>query len=156
MISSTERAAGRGGAACRRPVLVSALVVSCFLAGCGRGDGPRRFEVSGKVTFDDMPVPAGRIQFEPDTSKANKGPAGYARIKDGTYSTQQTGKGTVGGPHVVVILGFDGKPRPGVELDSGTPMFPEYRSTVDLPEEPTTKDFDVPGKKTEHSTSPGG
>ncbi len=145
MISSTERGTGRGGAACRGLVFVSALVVSCFLvAGCGRDDGPQRFEVSGKVTFDDMSVPAGRIQFEPDTSKGNKGPAGYAQIKDGTYSTQQTGKGTVGGPHVVVILGFDGKPRPEIELDSGTPIFPEYRATVELPKESTTKNFDVP------------
>ncbi len=131
-------------AVCRGLVFVLTAMLMCFLLGCGVGDGPQRFEVSGKVTFGGKPVPTGRIQFEPDTSKGNRGPAGYAEIKDGVYNTQQTGKGTVGGPHVVVILGFDGKPRPEAELDSGTPIFPDYRTTADLPEEPASKDFDVP------------
>ena len=147
MITSTERGADRGGSACRGLVSVSAFVVSCLLAGCARDDGPQRFDVWGKVTFDDRPVPVGRIQFEPDTSKGNQGPAGYTVIKDGTYSTEQIGKGTVGGPHIVVILGLDGKTAPGDETDGGAPMFPAYRTTVDLPKEPATKDFNVPGTK---------
>ena len=43
------------GVAVFMPVLV--------LAGCGRQSGPPRHELSGTVTFDGKPVPAGEIQF---------------------------------------------------------------------------------------------
>jgi hypothetical protein len=128
---------------------MTGMVVSCCLVGCGRDDGPLRFDVSGKVTFNNKPVPVGRIQFEPDSSQDNQGPAGYALIKDGTYSTQETGKGTVGGPHVVVMLGFDGKAAPAEEIVAGAPLFPKYRTTVDLPKETTTMDFDVPAMESD-------
>jgi len=45
-------------------------------------------------------VPVGTIVFEPDVTKGNKGAAGVARIKDGTFDTRQDdGRGKVGGPH---------------------------------------------------------
>ena len=121
-----------------------ALVTACLLIGCGRGDGPPRFDVSGKVTFGGQGVPAGRIQFQPDTSRGNQGPSGHAVITDGQYDTSLAGKGTVGGPHVVVISGFDGRPVPEAELAHGRPLFPEHRTTAELPKAATTLDFDVP------------
>jgi hypothetical protein len=53
--------------------------------------------------------------------------------------------GTVGGPHLVRILGLDGIPRG--ELVNGSPLFPEYNTTADLPKEDTTLDFEVPTRR---------
>ncbi len=126
-----------------RFLVVVVLLVGVGLAasGCGGSSGPARYRVSGKVTFKGQPVPAGRITFEPDAAKNNSGPAGYAEIKDGRYQTPAD-KGTVGGPHQVRIVGFDG--RPVGESPDGTPLFPEYRTTANLPKGEGTQDFDVP------------
>ena len=128
-------------------ILSSVLVLSCLLSGCQKDDGPQRFDVSGKATFGGMPVPVGRIRFEPDAYQGNHGPAGFATIKHGEHNTQQTGRGTVGGRQIVVIIGFDGKTDPTKEMAAGAPLFPEYRTTADLPQETTTVDFDVPNMK---------
>lgn len=123
--------------------MVVALLAGVGLAasGCGGSGGPTRYRVSGNVTFKGQPVPAGRITFEPDTAKNNSGPAGYAEIKDGRYETPAD-KGTVGGPHQVRIVGFDG--RPVGESPDGAPLFAEYRTAADLPPGDATQDFDVP------------
>jgi hypothetical protein len=86
-------------------------------------------------------VPVGRILFTP---VSGKDVAGFALIKDGVYDTREKGRGFSGGPQVVVISGFDGKPKPGSEIIAGLPLFPEYRVTVDLPRETTSKDFVIP------------
>ena len=110
--------------------------------GCDKG-GPARYDVSGTVTYQGQPVPIGSIVFEPDSTKGNSGASGSAQIKDGKYDTrEEDGTGTIGGPHLVRILGLDGKP--DGELTRGTPLFPEYGTTIDLPKETTTHDFDVP------------
>ena len=120
------------------PVLAFALAV--VLAGCGES-GPTRQRVSGKVTFDGKPVPAGQIVFEPDASAGNKGPAGSADISDGQYDTQAAGIGTVGGAHLVRITGLEGKPTGDARVN---PLFNTYETKVDLGQGPATKDFDVP------------
>ncbi len=124
-------------------VAVSTAVV--FLAGCGGSDdGPPRADVSGTVTFKGQPVPVGKIIFEPDTSKGNSGPQAFADIKDGKYSTAESGKGTVGGPHVIRINGWDGKPPNEVET-LGTLLFVDFTVNEELPKDAaTTKDIDVP------------
>jgi hypothetical protein len=116
-----------------------------LLAGaCGRG-GPHRYDVSGRATYQGRPIPAGVIFFDPDIRKGNDGPQGYAQIKNGHYDTAQTQTGTVGGPHLVRIQGFDGKP--GNELPMGAPMFREHQILADLPKRETTLDLDVPDAK---------
>ena len=45
---------------------ISLLVLAVAAAGCG-GDGANR--VSGKVTFNGKPLPAGKIYFTPDGAK---------------------------------------------------------------------------------------
>lgn len=121
---------------------VAVALVGLLVIGCGKG-GAARYDVSGSVTYEGQPVPVGSIVFEPDGSKGNSGPSGHAQIKDGKYDTTlEDGMGTVGGPHVVRIVGLDGKP--AGELTQGTPLFPAYSTTVDLPKETTTQDFDVP------------
>jgi hypothetical protein len=120
------------------------LAAFALVAGCSRGE--RLYHVAGNVTFAGKPVPKGTIVFEPDTSRGNQGSAGFAQIVNGHYDTRVgEGKGTVGGPHLVRILGLDGIPRG--ELVNGSPLFPEYNTTADLPKEDTTLDFEVPTRR---------
>jgi len=130
------------------------LLTGCLpLAGCGDRSG--RFNVSGKVTFDGKPIPAGRIYFDPDGSKGNRGLQGSAEIKDGQYDTARSRKGTTGGPVIVRIEGADGV-RTDDDHPNGKPLFPTYETTAELPKEPTTKDFDVPASaaKAKPATKP--
>jgi hypothetical protein len=132
------------------------------LAGCS-GDGT--YNVSGKVTFKNAPVPAGKIYFIPDGEKGNTGPTGYADIKDGSYNTSWSGgKGAVGGPTVVAIEGFD--PSSPAKVAKGDTsgeqtvkaLFPQYEFKVELPRSSTTKDFDVPAeaaKRRDTGENPG-
>lgn len=115
-----------------------------LLAGCNRG--PTRYEVSGTVTYQNKPLPAGVIFFTPDIRRGNDGPQGYAIIKEGHYATTDPGgKGMLGGAYTVRIEGFDGKP--GNELPLGKPLFTDYQTDVDFPKGETTQDFDVPVRK---------
>ena len=124
------------------PLLTVAL--ACSLAmGCA-DDGPGRYHVSGSATYAGKPIPQGSIRFIPDSKANNRGPAGFAVIENGRYDTSQSGKGTVGGPHLVLISGFDGQASPGEEMESGRPLFPDHRTCTDLPKETATRDFDVP------------
>jgi hypothetical protein len=111
-----------------------ALTLPLLLSGCDNGGDANRYHVSGTVTFNGNPVPQGSIQFLPDSVKGNEGPATNANIVDGRYDTTVSGRGTVGGAHIVVINGFDGQSRPEDELPFGKPLFTEYRTSVDLPQ----------------------
>jgi len=122
------------------------LLMLAVLPGCFGRSGPERFDVAGTVTHEGRPVPTGRIQFEPDAAQGNSGPAGFAVIENGRFDTASTGRGTVGGPHRVVIVGFDGNAQPDDELPHGRPLFPTYYTTAVLPKQRTTIDFDVPAK----------
>ena len=120
------------------------LLASLLLAGCDEA-GPARFDVSGTVTYDGKPLPAGRISFEPDASQDNTGPVGFATIKDGRYQTEP-GQGSGTGAYKAVIFGYDGIPD-AVEPDEspmGKPLFAPYTTDVDLSEGSPTQDFDVP------------
>jgi hypothetical protein len=107
------------------------------------------------VNFDGKPVPNGRIQFMPDSSKGNSGPPGYAQIKDGKFDTSaEGGKGHVGGPMIVSISGNDNS-ESGASPDETDPkapepksnvLFPNYQETFELPKETTTQDFNVPAE----------
>lgn len=112
------------------------------LAGCGAASGPPRYDVAGNVSFDGQPVQGGRVIFEPDAVQSNRGPAAYANIINGRYATD-AGRGTVGGPLVVRISGFEGKSAGG-EIPEGRQLFPEYRTKVELPRETAAHDFDIP------------
>lgn len=116
---------------------------SCLLAsGCGDG-APPAWDVSGTVTFNGKPVPAGRIYFNPDFSKGNDGPQGYADIRDGAFDTRKGGKGGCGGPTIAVIEGFDG----GDGVDPkflGNRLFLEFQVPIELAKAHSTKDFEVP------------
>lgn len=130
------------GVAARGCSLIMAVASVLFLSGCGGPSGPERYHVSGTVTFDGKPVPAGSVLFEPDKSKGNSGPAAGVKIKGGKYDTRIDGKGMVGGPHLVKIIGTDGV-APSEDFPEGTVLF-EYATTADLPKDEATQDFDVP------------
>lgn len=124
-------------------MLTSGVILAMSLAGCSGTDGPSQYELSGTVTFQGKPVPAGTITFEPDAVKGNRGPQGFATIKDGRYDTREDGRGSVGGAQVVRISGSDGIDA-GETFPTGKPLFEPYTTSVDLPKESSTHDFDVP------------
>ena len=123
-----------------------ALLVALSLAGCGTSaSGPQRHAVSGNVTFQGKPVPRGRIEFEPDASRGNRGPVGIAEIVDGRYATNRR-FGSVSGPLIVRIDGNDGMPRPNPEGwtdPNGSPLFTGHVETIDLPAGTATWDFQI-------------
>lgn len=102
-----------------------------LLAGCG-SSGPKKYTASGKITFDKQPIPSGTIYFTPDTAKKNMGPQGKAEIKNGEYRTDDK-FGFGAGPTVVEVIGMN-----------GDRIICQHKFNVDMPDEDTTKDFDVP------------
>ncbi len=123
-----------------------AALATTVLAGCG--SGPKLYHVSGRLTLDGQPIPAGYVYFEPDAAKGNDGTGGFAEVKDGRYDTRNRGKGVIGGPHHVRLAGFDGKPRfvGRAFMPFGDTIFADYTLAIDLPREDTTRDFNVPAK----------
>jgi len=113
--------------------------------GCSGPNGPARYEVHGTVTFDGRPVPAGEIVFEPDATQGNSGPQTRASIHNGEYCTPK-GKGSVPGPVLVQIRAYDGEPNP--ESQIGRELAPAYRTTLELPQENSKQNFDVPTSHT--------
>jgi len=112
-----------------------------LLAGCGPS-GPRRFHLSGTVTFRGQPVSSGTISFDPVEPGVG---GGFAFIVDGVYDTADGGRGHLGGKHVVRITGDTGKLLDPGNPDLGTAqLFPTYETTLDLPQRRDTKDFEVP------------
>ena len=121
------------------------FVLLLSIAGCG-SDGPQRFRVQGNVTYQDKPVAAGRVIFEPAVEQGNSGPAGYADIRQGEYETLAD-KGVVGGPHNVRVICLTGVPE-GEELAEGRMLCPEFRFELNLPQQKTTHDIQVPAQHT--------
>lgn len=123
------------------------MLLCGLMLGCGN-DGTQH--LSGTVTFQGKPVPAGKIYFLPDSSKNNTGPSGWADIKDGRYDTSAAGgSGVITGPMVVAIEGIDPRPPAGADPSgeiTTTVLFPRYETTIDLSSEDVTKDFEVPAE----------
>ena len=137
----------------RGPPSVVTLCLCVFVVfvaafGCHRNAGPARYDLTGTITYAGKPVPAGYILFAPDKSKGNDGPGADAEIKDGVYHTRLK-QGTVGGPHVATISGFDGKPSgQGPDVNPmGKPLFANVQINVDLPKQAATYDLAVPAQK---------
>ena len=124
------------------------VVVAGAFAGCSRSDGPARYDLKGVVTYDGKPVPVGFVTFIPNADKGNKGPGGGTDVKDGMFDTT-AGKGMVGGPHKIQVVGFDGVSVviSGSRFEEGTPLFPRYEFEADLPSEAGTFDIEVPVAK---------
>jgi hypothetical protein len=93
---------------CPRVSLVTILVLAFTLSavGCKPKDGLQRVLVTGKVTFQDQPVEAGQIRFNPISG--TRGPITIAQIVAGEYTTDVT-NGVPAGQHQVKITGYDGE-----------------------------------------------
>ena len=132
------------------PSLALAGLVVCLFSGCGKSDG---FNVSGNVTFNGEPIPAGKIYFSPDGSKGNIGATGYATITAGKYDTSAPdGRSIPGGAMTVRIEGWNPSV-PGEQAQGDTSgeqtfaaLFPSYETTADLAAANATQDFDVPAE----------
>jgi hypothetical protein len=125
--------------------LISSMVVVGLLA-CCVGCGSDGYRVSGKVNFKGQPVPAGKIYFLSDGSKGNKGPDGFADIKNGVYDTGVSGRGASAGAVIIAIEGIDPSKKPEkADADvTATVLFPRYELAAELPRSTSTKDIDVP------------
>jgi len=124
------------------PILLVAL-----LLGCSGDTGPQRYRVSGTVTHQGTPVPIGTIQFTPDASQGNSGPPAFSDIKDGKYDTDVTGKGFIGGPHIVAVDAFSGQNIDPALLPSGKPLLLGYQKAFDLPKnQDVTLDLELTAK----------
>ncbi|QDS88462.1 hypothetical protein EC9_26530 [Rosistilla ulvae] len=118
------------------------VLVTAFFVGCDQG-GIQRYRVSGAVTVQGEPAPAGSIIFTPDISKGNSGPQGTANIVDGRYDTGANGLGVVGGPHRVLVIATQA----GLTADEAEQAAPlaNYEFDIDLPAEASTHDVEIPG-----------
>ena len=117
------------------PALLLA-VSSCSSKSSGRVD------VWGTVKFKNQPVPAGLIVMNPDLSKGNDGPQGMAEIHEGKFDTRRLDKGAPSGHVVFMIDGFDGLAQ--AESPSGKPLFIGYKVQLDLPQQGSEQNIDVP------------
>lgn len=126
-----------------KPIAIACTLVVMTI-GCGKS-GPEKYDVSGTVTFQGKPVPAGQIFFQPDMSKGNCGPGCVVMIKDGRYNMSGSGKGHAGGPHVLVISGGEDQSNLPPEERTGGILFREVPIKVDLPKNKSVQDLKVPG-----------
>lgn len=129
------------------------IALAIVIAGCGPGLA-RRYEIHGTVTYQGKPVESGCVSFEPLAGpNADAGPrgigGGFAHIRGGRYDTAAAGRGHVGGPHRVTVVGVTSTPPASsaepVDFASGQPLFDPYEFTVDLPCKSQQLDIKVPG-----------
>lgn len=104
---------------------------------------PLRHHVSGAVTLEGQPLQDGLIAFEPYGS--NQVGGGHAIIANGEYDTQSTGRGHLGGPHLVRIEGFSSAAPATENADAGLlSLFPSFETDIVLPRKASVINFDVP------------
>lgn len=126
-----------------RWIRAAAVAMAAVVGGCSKPTIPAVFEVSGSVTFAGKPIPAGRVVFEPDTSRGATGMVSIADITDGHYVTRPD-RGFAGGPCRVTIYGSDGTLPAENPADHDDALFPPWQTDVNLPQEPCQRDFAVP------------
>jgi hypothetical protein len=118
--------------------LLGGAAVLALAAGCS--SKPEMAQVSGKVTFQGKPVPAGWISFTPEPGK---GSVRLCYIKDGVYdSSKEPDPGIHPGKNLVKIAGFDGNA--AKYYVQGKQIFNMVDDTHDVPPGTSTKDFVIP------------
>lgn len=100
-----------------------------------------RHHLSGIVTWQGKPVPAGRIIFSPVRTKDFDTDVSYAPITNGHFDTAVKGLGHFGGPYDLIISGFDGVPREHAPL--GAPLFQTRTLRESLPARLNTMQIDL-------------
>jgi hypothetical protein len=118
--------------------LLGGVAVLALAAGCS--SGPEMAQVSGTVTFQGKPVPAGWISFTPESGD---GSVRVCQITDGVYDSSKEGEpGVYPGRNRIKIAGFDGKKIPF--WGQGKQIFNPIDDTFDVPSGTSTKDWVVP------------
>lgn len=118
--------------------IVGGIVVLVLAAGCA--SKPEMAKISGKVTFNGQPVPAGWISFTPEPGK---GSVCVCQITDGVYdSSRESPAGIHPGKNMIKIAGFDGKKIP--LWGQGKQIFNPVDETLDVTLGGMTKDFVIP------------
>jgi hypothetical protein len=103
-------------------VLGLEIVALAAISGCGGGDGLNRKMISGTVTCDGKPVPAGSILFEPETYES--GTAVGATVRDGLFTISER-DGPVPGAYKVRVYmssGIQAPPTKGQTDRTPRPM----------------------------------
>jgi hypothetical protein len=132
-------------------ILCFASVCTTFL-GCSEDayTGAKRYAVSGMVTVDDKPMPAGVISFLPQ----GEGRVSGAPIRDGTYTIPEE-KGVNAGTYRVEIHWSKPTGRKVHDPDTGEEIMDELEEglpdkyhknselSVDVSPDQTTFDFDL-------------
>jgi len=74
--------------------------------GCGDDGLPKRYPVSGEVTYNDKPLPHGIINFIP---QSDKGRAATGTIEEGSYNltTHIPGDGAIPGAYRVTVVAVE-------------------------------------------------
>ncbi len=127
------------------PRVVAALSVVCVVVVAGCGDAGNR--VTGSVTFDGRPVPAGKVYFKPDGEAGNTGATGYADIVDGRYDTAAEGARNVGtGAMIISVEGNEPQGAAGGEDADVTSkvLFLGYEIRQEIASGDVTLDIAVP------------
>ncbi len=129
---------------------LSVLIVLAATGCSGQTEGPQRHTLSGTVTYNGQPVPAGEIIISPDSAAGNNGLGSYAVIKDGLYETAPD-KGITGGAYILNLTGFDGVPfksDDGAETFlQGKTLFSDYKFKHQFQEQNATLNIEVPAKQ---------
>lgn len=125
------------------------LTIAFAITQAGCSQQVKLDELQGTVIFDGKPVPYGSVEFFPDGSKQHQGPSGMAEVVDGKFSTKESGKGVLFGPHRVLVTGLS--ERPPVETDETKvstvkPLFASYEVELDI--QSTQLVIVVPGSAT--------
>jgi hypothetical protein len=122
------------------------LIIICFIItaiGCTPA-GPKRYQVSGTVTFDGQPVTEGEIRFSPDNTKGNTGPQGYAAIENGKFKTLKE-TGIITGPMFATVTAVG----PAVTDDkndgssSRKIIFENWNHSFEMPAKPYVLDLNI-------------
>jgi hypothetical protein len=88
--------------------LASLIGLGILCSGCDHGT-PSLAPVSGKVVFQNQPLPGGAIVFVPDADRGNNGPLAQGTIQPGGAYTLQTGgqAGAYPGWYRVTVIAVD-------------------------------------------------
>lgn len=126
-----------------RLTAAAALALLAVQAGCG-DSGPPRSDIWGNVLWNGQYVSRGVIYFDPDVSKGNQGPQGFALILDGKYDTRAArSKGCITGPHLAVIHGYNGQGITKFQPYGGE-LFVPQQLAITIPAEGGQLDLTVP------------
>lgn len=104
---------------------------------------PKRYPVSGTVTYNDELVPGGSLVFTPDSSQGNSGPQSIVSIVGGRYDSGK--EGPIAGPMIVEVSGVHDMKPDGPNGPAGAPLFGGHKERFEMPAKPFQKDFSVTG-----------